>query len=140
MSGVIVPAAERPGKEADLPYVMACWLNGHRKSCRDMREMRTDDYFALQHQRIQRLLATTAHLVVLHPEGTPDVIAAWAVLDSGGESVAHYVYVRSEYRGMGFARRLLAGRTICTHMTDGGKSLKAALGLRYMPHLLDGLA
>ncbi len=134
MRADVVPVVERPGMVSDVQYVFHSWLKGYRTACP---EMRTDDYFALQHQRIERLL-NTARLAVLHPEGTPAVIAAWALVD--GEAVAHYVHVRGEYRRMGFARRLLQGRTIATHMTDQGKRLKAALGLRYMPHLLDGLA
>jgi len=129
----VVTVAERPGTAADVSYVFHSWLKGARDA---WREMRNDDYFALQHQRIERLLAA-ARLVILHPEGTPDVIAAWTLHD--GEAIAHYVHVRGEYRRMGFATRLLAGRTIATHMTEQGERLKRKLGLRYMPHLLDGL-
>lgn len=131
----VVTAVERPGHAADVPYVFHSWLKGARDA---WREMRSDDYFALQHQRIERLLAA-ARLVILHPDGTPDVIAAWSLLDGAGDAVAHYVHVRGEYRRMGFATRLLAGRSIATHMTEQGERLKRKLGLRYMPHLLDGL-
>ncbi len=126
---------ERPGKSTDMALVFASWLNSERDT---WREMRTGDFHALQHQRIERLLSGPARLVVLHPEGAPDVIAAWACLDQGPD-IAHYVVVKSEYRGRGFARRLLAGRTIATHMAKGARGFKNKLGLRYMPHLLDGL-
>jgi GNAT superfamily N-acetyltransferase len=129
----VVTVVERTGVVGDVSYVFHSWLKGARTA---WPEMRSDDYFALQHQRIERLLAT-ARLVVLHPEGAPAVIAAWTLHD--GDAVAHYVHVRGEYRRMGFASRLLAGRTIATHMTEQGETLKRKLGLRYMPHLLDGL-
>lgn len=129
----IVPAVERQGVENDFPFVFHSWLKGARAS---WPEMRTEDYFALQHQRIERLLAD-ARLVVLHPEAAPLVIAAWALL--GGSDVVHYVHVKGEYRRMGFATRLLQGRTIATHLTEAGGPLKRKLGLRYMPHLLDGI-
>lgn len=131
----VIPVVERPGVSHDLSYVMHSWLKGYRQACP---EMRTDDYFALQHQRIDRLLAHHS-LVVLHPENAPAVIAAWALLD-WADAIAHYVHVRGEYRRKGFASRLLTGRTIATHMTEQGARLKRKLGLRYMPHLLDGLA
>ena len=131
----LVTFTERDGLEADMPFVFSTWLNGSRSA---WEEMRTDDFHALQHQRIERLLAAGARLVVLHPEKTPAVIAAWAVMDPGAD-IAHYVHVRNEYRGKGCAKRLLAGRTIVTHLTKAGRSLKWKLGLRYMPHLLDGL-
>lgn len=131
----IVPVAERAGLPADAPFVFHSWLKGSRSAWGNMR---SEDFYALQHQRIERLLAA-ARLVILHPEGTPDVIAAWALLDDGPD-VAHYVHVKGEYRGKGFASRLLVGRTIATHMTEAGERLKRKLNLRYMPHLLDGLA
>jgi GNAT superfamily N-acetyltransferase len=74
---------------------------------------------------------------VVHPKGAPDVICAWALLDAA-PAVAHYVFVRPEYRGKRLARYLLEGRTVCTHLTAEGVGLKRKLGLRYMPHLLDG--
>lgn len=132
----LVTVLERPGVAADLEYVFNSWLKGERP---EWPEMRTGDFHALQHQRIERLLAGPARLVVLHPANAPAVIAAWALLDADGDAIAHYVHVKGEYRGKGFAKRLLAGRTIATHMTTQGARLKRKLGLRYMPHLLDGL-
>jgi GNAT superfamily N-acetyltransferase len=133
----VVTVIERPGLGADMPYVFHSWLKGARGY---YPEMRHEDYYALQHQRIERLVTGPGRLVVLHPEGAPAVIAAWALLDNDGNDIAHYVHVRGEYRGKGFAARLLSGRTIATHMTEQGARLKRKLGLRYMPHLLDGLA
>jgi len=134
MATELVTVFERVGDAADIPWVFASWLRTDRKS---WPEMRTDDYNALQHQRIERLITGEGRLVILHPEGAPGVIAAWAMLDTGPD-IAHYVHVRGEYRRKGFASRLLAGRTIATHMTEAGQRLKRKLGLRYMPHLLDG--
>lgn len=129
----LVIALERDGAEADLRFVFQSWLKGLRPS---FPEMRTNDYFDLQHARIERLLAM-ARLVVLHPEGAPAVICAWALVDREPD-IVHYVHVRGEYRRQGFATRLLAGRTVTTHTTEQGEALKRKLGLRYMPHLLDG--
>ena len=128
----LVVAVERPGSQDDLRFVYHSWLKGSRDA---FPEMRTGDYFDLQHARIDRLLAM-ARLVVLHPEGAPAVIAGWALLDPGPD-IAHYVHVTGEYRRRGFASRLLAGRTVTTHLTEQGQALKRKLGLRYMPHLLD---
>lgn len=134
MKGCVV-ARERPGGPDDVPYVFNSWLHGARTA---FAEMRTGDYYDLQHGRISRLLQT-GRLVVLHPEGAPAVIAAWAVVDPSGPDIVHYVHVRGEYRRMGFASRLCEGRTVATHLTKQGEWLKRKLGLRYMPHLLDEL-
>lgn len=145
---------EREGRETDRAFIFATWLKSlwtgqHRQgvALRDqplmrlsLGEMRRDDFMALQHDRIERLLATS-RVTVLHPAGAPDVIAAWAVTGKA-LGIVHYVYVRDigGYRGHGFARRLLVGNSTCTHLTLPGLRLKEFLGLRYMPHLLDGAA
>lgn len=137
MARDFVVTRERPGGPDDVPYVFNSWLHGSR-SADAFAAMHTDDYYDLQHGRISRLLQT-ARLTVMHPDGAPSVIAAWAVLDPSGPDIVHYVHVRGEYRRMGFASRLCEGRTVATHMTKQGDRLKRKLGLRYMPHLLDRL-
>jgi GNAT superfamily N-acetyltransferase len=131
----VVDVVERDGTPEDAPFVFQSWLKSARDAWPDVR---TSDYYDLQHARIEKLLVT-ARLIILHPVSAPLVICAWAVLDAGGPDVAHYVHVKGEYRGQGFARRLLAGRTVATHMTKDGLALKRKLQLRYMPHLLDEL-
>jgi GNAT superfamily N-acetyltransferase len=133
---IVVPLVQRPGVPADLAFVYNSWLRGMREA---WPEMRSEDYFALQHQRIERLLTGPGDLVVLHPEKAPAVIGAWALYDQGNAAIVHYVHVRGEYRGQRHASNLLKGRTIATHMTAQGRGLKRRLGVRYMPHLLDGL-
>jgi len=130
----LVPTECRPGIQADLPYVFNSWLKGYRSA---QPEMRSEDFFALQHKRITALLRKSGHLRIMHPVGAPAVIAGWACLDLA-PSVVHYVHVRGEYRRKHFALRLIHGRSVCTHMTPDGLVLKRQLGLRYMPHLLDG--
>jgi GNAT superfamily N-acetyltransferase len=131
----------RDGTEDDLRFVFATWLRGHwagQEAARlSMGEMRRDDYFALQHQRIDNLLASTARIRVAHPTGRPLVIAGWACIDQA-PAVLHYVHVKEPYRRKGVARRLIGGRSVCTHLTTMGLHLKMALSMKYMPHLLDG--
>lgn len=132
---LVVPLAERPGVSADLAFIFATWLKGARAA---FSEMRDTDYFDRQHDRIERLLLGPGRVTVLHPEGTPAVIAAWAMYDEAPD-VLHYVHVRGEYRGQGHGTRLAKGRQLCTHLTEQGERLKRRLGIRYVPHLLDGL-
>lgn len=130
----IVPGVEREGNTGDLNLVYDSWLRSYRKS---QPEMRDTDYYAFQRRRIDRILRGSGFLRIIHPTGAPSVIAAWACLDVA-PSVAHYVYVQQEYRRRGFARELLIGRGVATHLTDGGRLLKRLMELRYLPHLLDG--
>jgi hypothetical protein len=103
-------------------------------------EMRGDDYYRLQRQRIVSLLRVSKVMVV-HGADTPNVVRAWACLSMAPE-VLHYVYTVSLYRRRGYAKMLVEGRTICTHMTDTRRPdsfamWKWRMGMRYMPHLLD---
>ncbi len=161
MNDPIVPILLRPAEPSDMGLVYSSWLKSYRyresatsaRPCskcsrpprRDVSggeanaEVRSDDYFKHQHQAIERLLATGAYVVIAHPAETPAVIAAWACLDADPE-VAHYVYTREAYRERGYARLLVAGRTICTHLTDSRRPDSAAawkrrMGMRYLPWL-----
>lgn len=129
----IVNVVGRAGMQVDLAYVYHSWLKGSREA---FPEMLTSDYYQAQHDRIEKLLKR-CELGVLHPEGAPDVIASWAVRDAYG--AVHYVHTRAEYRRKGFARRLVGDSRWCTHMTPDGVHLKRAMGLRYVPQLLDRL-
>jgi len=124
----------RRGRAEDMAYVFSSWLKSSRK---ESPEVRTDDWMAGQHRRVTWLIRTSGVLHIVHPVGAPDVIVAWAMLDAA-PSVVHFVFVRQEHRGRGLARYLLEGRRVCTHLTVEGQGLKRKLGLRYMPHLLDG--
>jgi GNAT superfamily N-acetyltransferase len=111
--------------------------------------MRTEDYFELQRERIGRILSRGSSVVVAYPESanTPNVIAAWACHDAN-PAILHYVYVRPFYRRNGLATRLIGERRVITHLTDSKRTdsrradsfahIKEKLGLRYVPHLLDG--
>lgn len=131
----VIPARIRDAVASDVSFVYDSWLRSYRKA---QSEVRDEDYFSSQRRRIDRVLRGPGFLRVVHPEGAPSVIAAWACLDAA-PAVLHYVYVKEEYRGHGFARALLTGRAVATHLTDGGKKLKSMLGMRYLPYLLDGI-
>ena len=100
----LVPVECRDGSQADMPYVYNSWLRGYRPA---EPEMRTTDYYQLQHRRITRLLRGVGRIRLVHPVGAPAVIAGWVCVDSLAPSVLHYVHVRGEYRRMGFARLLM---------------------------------
>lgn len=142
----IIPIALREGRRDDMNFVFDTWLNSFRDGSREMgHEMRTGDYFRLQRERIQRILAAGGVIIIAHPEPTPSVISAWACLDVA-PSVFHYVYTRNDYgdRKRGYAKLLVGARQICTHLTDSRRpdsfaAWKHRAGFRYMPHLLEGL-
>jgi GNAT superfamily N-acetyltransferase len=155
----------RMGEETDRAFIYDSWLRSYEfqvgdvaadakicKTCgrtrrRDVSgghansEIHPRDYWSFQRGRINRLLDTTAAVIVAYPEGTPSVIAGWACVDNDPE-IVHYVYVREFYRQKGIARRLIEGRKICTHLTDSRRpdsatAWKRRMGMRYLPYLFD---
>lgn len=162
MSDPIVPILLRPAEPGDMGLVYDSWLKSYRfrekdadsrrpcsKCSRPPRrevsggdanaEIRSEDYFRFQRQRIDIILANKGYVVIAHPAETPAVIAAWACLDQD-PNIVHYVYTREAYRERGYARLLVAGRTICTHLTDSRRpdsatAWKRRMGMRYLPYL-----
>lgn len=159
---VDIPVLVRAARQTDIPLVMSSWLHSYRFKARSSntvcgtcrREVRLffggeanthmhdSDYFDLQGKRIERLLKAGAPVVVLcHAEAT-DVVYSWACLGVS-PLVLHYVWTDKEHRGRGFAKRLVEGRKIVTHMTDSRRADSFArwasrAEMRYQPHLLDG--
>lgn len=133
-----IPVMLRPAVKTDMGLVYDSWLKSFRA---DNPEMRSSDYYEFQRKRIDSILAAGAQVIVAHPEGTPNVIAAWVCLDTI-VSMFHYVYTVAHYRHRGYARKLVGSRLICTHMTDSRRpdsfaAWKRRAGFRYVPHLLD---
>lgn len=126
----------RRGKSSDVNLVRSSWLRSYR---REMRDMDATDYFSFQHERIDRLLSSTA-LYVGHVEEAPDVIVGW--LCSSSEAV-HFAWVNRDWQRGGALTQLLAaaghrGRITCTHVTRDWR--RAVKEYRYVPHLLDARA
>lgn len=163
----IITFSQRVAEPTDLNFVYDSWLNSYRwvvdddakKLCQSCNQpcghqtgretngaaavagMRTDDYYRLQRERIDTLLARSTFVMIAHPDGAPNVIAAWACLDVA-PAVFHYVFTREFHRHKGLAKQLVGDRKICTHLTDSRRpdsfaAWKRRAGIRYMPHLLD---
>lgn len=133
---------QRPAETTDLDLVYDSWLRSFEDACVADFQMRKSDYYRLQRERIDRLFAGSAFVMVAHREGSPDVIDAWICLDVA-PAVFHYVYTQSFQRRQGLAKMLIGERRICTHLTDSRRpdsfaAMKRRMGIRYMPHLLDG--
>ena len=133
-----IPVLIRLAVPTDMGLVYDSWLKSFRES---NPEMRISDYYEFQRKRIDSILASGAQVMIAHPTGTPNVIAAWVCQDVI-VSLFHYVYTVAHYRHRGYARRLVGSRMVCTHLTDSRRpdsfaAWKRRAGFRYVPHLLD---
>ncbi len=137
----------RPGTDDDIPFVYSTWIKSYR---------RTDLRPAELHARIERLLATTAAILVCTPDGAPGTIVGWACVDIAGH--LHYVYVRASHRRLGIARQLVAVcastespedrlrridqepdplALIVSHLTADARSIARKHPIEFRPSLLD---
>lgn len=157
-----VPVAVRLAVPTDMALVYDSWLNSYRYRAKDnegrpcpkcrhvVRKdvsgalitagVRAGDYYRGQRRRIDGILARGAYVVVVHPEEAPNVICAWACLQD--KDALHYVYTVEVYRHRGYAKLLVADRTVCTHTTDSRRpdsfeAWRRRMGMRFDPYLLE---
>lgn len=92
----------RPLTEADLPFVLDCWVKSYQRS--HHARACGKQYHTIQDAIAKRHIANSAVLVCCLDED-PETIVGWAVT---GPGVVHYVYVKMNWRRRGVASKLLA--------------------------------
>lgn len=128
----------RPAKASDLNLVRSSWLHSYR---REMHDMETADYFARQHERIERLLSSSSTLIA-HLDDAPDVVIGWLC---STPTLVHFAWAKRDWQRQGALTCLLraaghpvppaAERITVTHLTADWRC--AVRRWRYLPHLLD---
>lgn len=114
----------RAGTIKDLPFILNSWLTSYKKESYWGRVLRTSIFYD-NHKLILASILDTAEVLVMHHADDQDNILGYIVFHPHNDSVnLHYIYVKTLYRGLGFARRLLReaigeGKPLfCTHTTD----------------------
>lgn len=115
----------------DVNLVLSTWLKSYAKSqetrhdyCdrdRETREVirdRRGQYFVDYEPVVKAILARSQVICACLPD-TPDAVLGWMCIEEG---TLHYVAVKSRWRGLGIAGKLLGGLEPMplgyTHMTD----------------------
>jgi GNAT superfamily N-acetyltransferase len=122
----------------DEPYIFSRWLKSYSRS--SWAKAVGTAYWQQHHKLVERLMRDTTVLVAGWAEDD-NVIAGFACGDS--PTTVHYVWVETEWRGRGVARRLIeqvlgvvARDVVCTH--DSRRALPE--GWRYDPYVAFGKA
>lgn len=129
----------RPATEADQGRIYSDWLHSHWDTAKG--RMPKTVYMSGQHRLIEDLLKKSM-CVVACTEEAPDHIIGWASGERrNGIAVLHYVYVKKEYRMLGFGRRLVdfitedcSGRQH-THETKPAEAFIRSLGSTFNPYI-----
>ena len=106
----------RPAVGSDINFIYSTWLGSYRYDSDLGKSCRSTVFFAHYPAVIDYILERSKVLVVCYAQ-EPDVIFGYIV---HGPMVAHYIYVKQAFRGLGLARMLYvaAGEPkVYTHKT-----------------------
>ena len=104
----------RDYRPEDLNFILATWLNSYYESMCDFRPRKNSFY--KHHEELIKLKLPQCTVKVMCNSEDPDQVMGYIVTE--GE-VLHYLYVKSLFRGYGFAKALLEQNptTASSHIT-----------------------
>lgn len=96
----------RPMVPEDVKYIYGTWLNFAKGSTSYGAGLKREEFFPAHHRVVDAILVR-ARVLVAHPIGNPDEIAAYVVTDQVRETpVLHFGWTRGSFRGHGVMARL----------------------------------
>lgn len=109
--------------QEDTNFIRTRWIESYRNSP-FARHMRAPEYYAIQNGTIEALL-DVSQVTICALEDDPTYIIGFAVHATSPHDllIVHYLYVREEMLGQGFARIIFNAihpttPTACSHITD----------------------
>lgn len=140
-----LPIAFRPMRESDTAFIFSTWLKSYRHSsfAKDM----SNDVFFNHHKEIISSILKSSNITLLVNDTDADQIYGYAAQQMvGTTSITHFVYVKYNFRKLGFASKLAAEMKLfpddvnfITHLPRYYSSLKSKYGLEYNPYILSDL-
>src|ERR1700677_4935251 len=139
---ISMPIEIRPAYLEDIPFIFATWLRSYRHSSTFAKKISNDIYYLRHHLVIDLILKREgSKVLVVHPQGEPDVILGYVVTEKqpDGAEVVHYTYVKKSFRRMGIAETLWKELDknksyTFTHYTTDAEWLNKKYNLIYDPY------
>lgn len=128
----------REALAGDRNFILATWLRGLYYGNTWFKEIPKNVFMENYHNLLDRLLASpTVKIKVACLKDDPDVILGYSVV-SKDETIVHWVFCKSAWRGIGIARSLVNPQaTVATHLTKVGLSLiKKCPGMIFNPFVI----
>ncbi len=119
---------------ADENFIFASWLRGLYYGNTWFREINKDIFMSNYHRALESCLqAPSVTIKVACLKDDPEVILGYAVL--GANDTLHWVFVKSNWRGLGIAKALVPNNIKCvSHLTKSGLSiLRRHPGVQFNP-------
>lgn len=127
----------RPMVESDLNFVMATIMRGLYYGESWFSEIDKSSFMRNYHKAIEFLLAKeTTQVVIACLKDDPEVILGYSILSPTLE-VAHFVFIKKAWRGIGIAKSLVPENTkYATHLTKTGLAIIRKKGILFDPFML----
>lgn len=99
--------------DTDLPFLLSTWLRSYKHNSQFASRIRNHVFFKWHHDLLERALSrpTTRVLVATLPDAQ-DVIVGYFVHEAQDVPVAHWVYVKADFRKFGVAKALIAASAL----------------------------
>lgn len=138
----------REGTAEDHNFIYSSWLKSHREAEAN-RHLPNEVYYGNHKKVVQRILPASK-IIVACDAASPEHIFGYAVYDIvGGVVILHYIYVKSPYRMMGIANKMMKelktdavedAPVIATHVTRMFDILKPKWKLVHNPYVTEKIA
>lgn len=124
----------RESYESDRNFIYSTWLRGIYFGNDWFHEIPSDIYYKNYQLVLDEILKRpklTISIACLADD--KDVILGYIVYE---QTVIHYIFVKESWRKMGIAKKLSPTNiTVCTHLTNIGKSLKKKYDIVFNPFI-----
>lgn len=134
----------RPMRDGDMEFVKSSWLKNYKNSSSFAKRITHDVFFKWHGAIVDSILARpqTEILIATLPDEEGVILGFFVVEKQGLSRVAHYLFVRREWRKLGLARALIEASGdsafVFTHWTDPMDSIsnRKDITLVYDPYRL----
>lgn len=109
----------RPYTSNDEAFLYATWLRSYKTSSYFAKRIRNAVFYKQHAAVIKHILnKPTTKVFVASPKDDHDTILGYLACEPGKNAIAHFVYVKEDFRNMGIARALfLAAEIIPDYLT-----------------------
>lgn len=127
----------RGARDEDYRFVRATWMRGQYGGSKYHRHLEPSAYHKMQLKKVnETLLNPLNSLRIACDASDRDLILGYAVVGwQGDNAVIHWVYIKSAFRRIGIATKLVEDlkTNIVTNITDLGNLIRKNKGFKFSP-------
>lgn len=137
------PLVLRRAGQDDVPFICNSWVKSYLKDAKWLHRDQVEQavYFEEHRALIGHILERCGALIACNPEAPTQIFGYLVGERIGPVFVAHWVYVKQNFRNLGIAKRLFAEQrgdaltVYCTHWSPLAAGKRDKWGLNFNPYL-----